>query len=63
MRSAKNKSQFKKILQVVSSNRTYYDIDTVVIDDSALLWTVSWPLEGTVEDILLKLFIFILLSI
>ena len=51
MRSAKNKSQLKRALQIVSSKRQYSDVDAVVIDGSALLWTVSWPLKGTVEDL------------
>ena len=51
MRVSKDKAKLKKALQVVSPNRIYCNVDAVVIDGSALLWTVHWPTKGTVEDL------------
>jgi len=34
---------------VEMSNRTLHP-DATVIDGSALLWTINWPSEGTVND-------------
>ena len=51
MRVSKDKAKLKKALQVVSSNKIYCNVDAVVIDGSALLWTAHWPTKGTVEDL------------
>ena len=49
MKICKTKSVLKRNLQVEMSNRTLHP-DATVIDGSALLWTINWPSEGTVND-------------
>jgi len=48
MKICKTKSVLKRNLQVQMSNRTLHP-DATVIDGSALLWTINWPSEGTVN--------------
>ena len=50
MRPSKTKSDLKKMMQVVSSKRTSVAARSIVIDGSALFWTVHWPSSGTVKD-------------
>lgn len=50
MRICTNKSMLKKLLQVEVSGRTACGADVMVIDGSALLWTIHWPADGTVAD-------------
>ena len=49
MKICKTKSVLKRNLQVEMSNRKLHP-DATVIDGSALLWTINWPSEGTVND-------------
>ena len=50
MRIAKSKSTLKTNLQVEVSESVSQSHDAVFLDGSALLWTVSWPQNGKVED-------------
>ena len=50
MRISKSKSTLKKQLQVEVSARTVTHSKVTIIDGSALLWVVHWPIEGTVQD-------------
>jgi len=49
MKICKTKSVLKRNLQEAMSNRKLHP-DATVIDGSALLWTINWPSEGTVND-------------
>ena len=44
MRSAQ-KSELKRNLQVLVSERAIVPVDTTVVDVSALLWTLNWPTD------------------
>ena len=50
MRICKAKSTLKRMLQVEVSRRNAGIADVIVIDGSALLWTIHWPTDGTVGD-------------
>ena len=50
MRIAKWKSTLKKILQVEVSDRIAGGANVSVLDVSAILWVVTWPAGGTVND-------------
>lgn len=55
MRITKTKSTLKRKLQVEQSTRTLEEpdaviIDAVIIDGCAVLWTIHWPTQGTVQD-------------
>ncbi|KAG0726524.1 hypothetical protein GWK47_036353 [Chionoecetes opilio] len=49
MRIATGKATLKKNLQVEISQRNALTPTAIVVDVSALLWTVEWPVQGTVE--------------
>ena len=49
MRIATGKSTLKKILQVEVSERLATSPTSMVVDASALLWTLNWPTHGTIE--------------
>jgi hypothetical protein len=49
MRIATGKSALKKLLQVEVSDRSTSSPTAMVVDVSALLWTLHWPANGTVE--------------
>ena len=49
MRIATGKSTLKKNLQVEISQRNALTQTAIVVDVSALLWTLVWPVQGTVE--------------
>ena len=49
MRIATGKSTLKKNLQVEISQRNTLTPTAIVVDVSALLWTLVWPVQGTVE--------------
>ena len=55
MRICGAKSILKRSLQVEVSKRTSGDADVTVIDGSALLWTIHWPVDGTVADFIANL--------
>ena len=50
MRIAKSKSTLKNILQVEVSDRVAGGANVSVLDGSAILWVVTWPADGTVND-------------
>ena len=50
MRVCKEKSVLKKRMQLEMSKESITNANITVIDGSALLWTIWWPLDGTVED-------------
>ena len=50
MRVCKEKSVLKKRMQLEMSKESITNANITVIDGSALLWTIRWPLDGTVED-------------
>jgi len=50
LRICKAKSKLKNLLQVEVSRRTSGKADVIIIDVSALSWTIHWPANGTVED-------------
>ena len=53
MREAKTKSNLKNALKVDTSSRSAEkDVDAVFLDGCAVLWVVSWPTAGTVQDYL-----------
>ena len=54
-----NKSLLKQQLQVAVSNRHAETNSTLIIDGSALLWVIKWPVRGTVEDFIKNLVLFI----
>ena len=49
MKICKTKSVLKRNLQEEMSNRKLHP-DATVIDGSALLWTINWQSQGTVND-------------
>lgn len=51
IRACTRKSEFKNALQVDVSNRSIL-CDTIVLDGNAILWSLSWPSKGLVEDLL-----------
>ena len=51
MRDSKSKSALKKALHVETSCRIQPEADVIILDGCALLWTVSWPIKGTVETL------------
>jgi len=54
MRICKAKSKLKNSLQVNVYRRTCSKADVIIIDGSALLWTIHWPADGTVEDFIVN---------
>ena len=50
MRIANSKSVLKNKMQVISSTRVAIPSDVVVLDGCAVLWCISWPSNGTVQD-------------
>ena len=50
MRTADNKSDLKKTLNVLTSSRTEENPSVTVVDGSAYLWNTQWPAKGTVND-------------
>ena len=51
--ACKEKSVLKKRIQLEMSKESITNVNINVIDGSAPLWTIRWPLDGTVEDALL----------
>ncbi|KAG0729109.1 hypothetical protein GWK47_031017 [Chionoecetes opilio] len=49
MRIVTGKATLKKNLQVEISQRNALTPTAIVVDVSALLWTLEWPIQGTVE--------------
>ena len=54
MRICKAYSKLKRSLQIEVLLRNAGDADATVIDGSALLWTVSWPADGSVADFIVN---------
>ena len=53
MRDAKSKACLKNILRVDVSNRhAERDVEAIFLDGCAVLWVISWPMSGTVQDYL-----------
>ena len=52
LRIAKSKAGLKKKLQVEISPQNSENPSAMIVDGCAVLWTVSWPSSGTVEDYL-----------
>ena len=52
MRYPKSKSVLKTTLEVETSTCSIPAPDTLVIDGSAIFWTLAWPKEGTVTDLM-----------
>ena len=52
LRIAKAKAGLKKKLQVEISPQSSEKPSAIIVDGCAILWTVSWPSNGTVEDYL-----------
>ena len=50
VRIAKSKSILKNIFKVEVSDRVAGDADVSVLDGSAILWVVPWPVDGSVKD-------------
>jgi len=50
MRVAKAKSTLKRQLQVEATMRHVSKNSSVIIDISAMLWVISWPTNGKVQD-------------
>ena len=50
MRICTAKSKLKHMLQVEVPQTHAANADIIVIDGSALLWTIHWPVDGTVAD-------------
>ena len=51
MRIGKSKAQLKIQLQVeLSTRKTSQEIQCRVLDGSAVLWVIHWPLNGKVRD-------------
>ena len=50
MRLNKQRSEFKNVLKTEVSNR-HTITEAVVINGNAVLWSLHWPLEGIVEDL------------
>ena len=48
MRIATGKACLKKMLAVETSARVWGQPSVIVVDVSAVLWTISWPINGTV---------------
>jgi hypothetical protein len=51
MRPASSKSKLKNYLQVEESSRTGEKPDLIVLDGCAILWTINWPISGTLLDL------------
>ena len=54
MRLMPSKSCLKSQLQVEVPWMSPYNCDVTLLDGCALLWVVSWPAKGTVEDFVKK---------
>jgi len=50
MRVAKAKSTLKRQLQVEATMRHVFKNSSLIIDGSAMLWVISWPTNGKVQD-------------
>ena len=50
MRLNKQRSEFKNVLKTEVSNR-HIITEAVVINGNEVLWSLHWPLEGIVEDL------------
>jgi len=50
MRVAKAKSTLKRQLQVEATMRHVSKNSSLIIDGSAMLWVISWPTNGKVQD-------------
>ena len=50
MRLNKQRSEFKNVLKTEVSNR-HIITEAVFINDNEVLWSLHWPLEGIVEDL------------
>ena len=59
MRFPTAKSDFKNNLEVEVSCRYHPAPDSVVIDGSAIFWTIEWPKQGTVTDLMDTMYEFI----
>jgi len=55
MRAATSKSSLKRQLQVEVSTKTSNNVTISIIDGSALLWVICWPMDGTVKDYAMNL--------
>lgn len=52
LRPATAKSKLKKAIEVEQSLRITPDPQVLVLDGCAILWTLHWPVPGTVEDLI-----------
>lgn len=52
LRPATSKSNLKKSLEVEQSGRTTPDPQVIVLDGCAVLWTIHWPVPGTINDLI-----------
>ena len=59
MRYPKAKSVLKTTLAVETSSRCHPEPDTLVIDGSAIFWTLEWPKQGTVTDLMESMYEYI----
>ena len=51
MRLASSKPKLNNYLQVEESSRTVERPDLIVLDGCAILWTINWPIPGTLLDL------------
>ena len=54
MRITKSKSTLKTKLQVDLTERRSIPSDAILLDGCAILWVMSWPVHGTVQDYIRK---------
>ena len=50
MRITKSKSTLKQKLKVEHSARLFHPPEGTIIDGCAILWTINWPVNGTLQD-------------
>ncbi|MES9884531.1 MAG: hypothetical protein ABW185_27110 [Sedimenticola sp.] len=50
MRITNTKSTLKRKLQVDVTERAFEQPDVVVVDGCAVMWTIHWPVKGTVKE-------------
>ena len=53
------KSTLKSKLQVEVSERLSPAADAIILDGCAILWVISWPTAGTVEDFIMNILSYI----
>lgn len=63
MRITKSKSTLTKKLQIDVSARLTNQPEAIILDGCAILWVISWPANGTVEDFLKLLLAYIVVKL